>query len=337
MAEPRRTAAREAFVASAGWDGARHLPLDGDASMRRYIRLIGPKDRRAMLMDAPPELGEDTRPFLAVTELLHAAGLSAPQVLAADPVQGFLLLEDLGDALYVREATTPARERLLYEAAVDVLAQLHRNPPAGQQRLGPYDAATYATEAALFVEWYVAGGRPEPPSADLRAEYLGHIAEATAKLAPSVLVLRDYHAENLLWLAERRGLARVGLLDYQDALIGHPAYDLVSLLEDARRDTTPELREAMQRHYLETTGAASEPFLAAYAALGAQRNLKILGIFARLARRDGKRAYLAHLPRVWQHLMRDLEHPELTALRAFVARWAPIPDAALCARLEAAS
>ncbi len=172
----------------------------------------------------------------------------------------------------------------------------------------------------------------------MAADYAGLVAEAVAPVAAArdVLVLRDYHAENLLWLPDRAGDARVGLLDYQDALAGHAAYDLVSLLEDARRDTTAELRAAMVAGISPPDpNSTPTPSAPAYAILGAQRNLKIIGIFARLARRDGKPRYLGLIPRVWRHLQRDLDHPSLARLGAWIARHAPAPEPAVLARAGA--
>ncbi len=195
-----------------------------------------------------------------------------------------------------------------------------------------------AREAALVREWWLPAATGAAPSPELAAEFDGLVAQATATVEPvrEVLVLRDYHGDNLIWLPERAGVARIGLLDYQDALAGHAAYDLMSLLEDARRDTSLELREAMIARYLgrrpELDGAA---FRAAYAALGAQRNLKIVGIFARLAIRDGKPRYLDLIPRVWGHLMRDLADPALAPLAGWVARHLPPPEPATLARVAA--
>ncbi|MEO0999021.1 MAG: phosphotransferase [Pseudomonadota bacterium] len=345
-AATNRAEALSAFLAAAGWGAAERRPLAGDASNRRYERVRRADGFAAVLMDAPPEKGEIPAAFLAMTGWLRGLGFSAPEVIAADPSGGFALLEDLGDALYARVvAETPALETPAYAAAVDLLARLHAHPPpatlpvedAAPHRPGTYDDAAYAAEASLFPDWYMPGatGAVAPP--DLRAEILGLVGEACAGLAPEVMALRDYHAENLIWLPERAGTARVGLLDYQDALAGHRAYDLVSLLEDARRDTSAALRDAMLARYIAAAEVDAEAFSVAYAALGAQRNLKILGIFARLAQRDGKPAYLAHMPRVWDHLMRDLAAPAppLRALAALIARHVPPPDATARARLAA--
>ncbi|MSU89434.1 phosphotransferase [Rhodobacteraceae bacterium 2CG4] len=333
-----RAALIDAFLAGGPGAGARRAHLAGDASNRRYERLLPEGAAPLVLMDAPPEKGEDVRPFVDVTARLRRIGLSAPEIRAQDPRAGLLLLEDLGDALYARVLEgRPDDEAMLYAAAVDLLAALHRLPQAAEG-LPPYDAAVYRRESALATDWYLPAATGRATAAPLRAAYLDLIEAACAPHAvrPPVCVLRDYHAENLVWLPERAGDARVGLLDYQDALAGHPAYDLVSLLEDARRDTSEALRQAMIARYLAASDTAPEAFRAAYAALGAQRNLKIVGIFARLWLRDGKPQYLSLIPRVWAHVQRDLGHPDLAALRAFVAAHLPPPTAEVLARLRAA-
>lgn len=347
-----RGAARRGFIAQAGWEAAAVAPLDGDASNRRYFRLTHPRLGAAMLMDAPPELGEDVRPFAAVTGLLRGWGFGAPEVLAADLDAGFLLLEDLGDALFARVvARDAAAEPTLYEAAVDLLAALAERPApplaAGYGAVAPirpYDRAALFREADLLPLWYAPSAPGDAEAADWTAAFRERLAEAVAPVAEArgVLVLRDYHAENLIWQGDARGGAqgrdRVRLLDYQDALRGHGAYDLVSLLEDARRDVPPALAEAMIARYLDRTGLAgadAEAFRIAYATLGAQRNLKIVGIFARLALRDGKPRYLDLIPRVWGLLMRDLAHPALASLREAVLALAPAPEPAVLDALRA--
>lgn len=324
------------FLAAAGWGDARQDPLAGDASNRKYLRLTRNGGKTAVLMDADPALGEDVEPFARIAAHLSGLGLSAPGVIAADLPAGFLLLEDLGDDLFGRVCTRdPGSETGLYEAAVDLLVWLGTAPlPDG---LRPYDTDVLQREAALLTDWYMPGAGVTL-SDPARADYLARVAAATAPFAaPQVLVLRDYHADNLVWLPSRAGIARVGLLDFQDALAGHPAYDLVSLLEDARRDTPAELREEMMERFAVATGVAKAEVIAACSALGAQRNLKIVGIFARLALRDGKPGYLGLIPRVWVHLMRDLSHPGLGALADWVHANVPEPTPAVLAKIAEGS
>jgi aminoglycoside/choline kinase family phosphotransferase len=291
-------------------------------------------------MDVPPDSGLVVGPFLAVDAWLRGAGLSAPAVLAADEVRGLVLLEDLGDDLFARLcAAAPGREAGLYAAAVDLLADLQRlPPPAGTWTPPPYDLAFLLREARLALEWYLPAATGAAAPAGLAAEFEALAAAAFAPVAtPAVAVYRDFHAENLIWLPGRAGHARVGLLDFQDMLVGHPAYDLVSLLEDARRDVAPALRAAMLARYRARSGAEAEALDAAAHVLSAQRNLKIVGLFARLARRDGKPRYLHHLPRVWGYLADDLKHPALGPLARLVERHLPPPEPTVVARIGAAA
>ncbi|MFU1478367.1 aminoglycoside phosphotransferase family protein [Roseovarius sp. C7] len=218
----------------------------------------------------------------------------------------------------------PEIENSLYSAATDVLLALHQHPPPAD--LASYDVPLMADMAALAHDWYASGlGRD---TAAARTRLHGAMRDALTPLQglDEVLIQRDYHAENLLWMPERDGLARVGLLDFQDAMRGHRAYDLVSLLQDARRDVSPETEAAMIARYLDGWDGDRDAFTAAYRALGAQRNLRIIGVFARLCLRDGKPHYLDFLPRVWGYLMRDLDTPALTALREAVTDILPPPD-----------
>lgn len=309
-----RAEAAEAFLKDAGWGAAVRGPLAGDASNRRYERLWR-QGQTAVLMDADPAKGEDVRPFVAIARHLSSLGLSAPAILAEDAAGGFLLLEDLGDALFARVVRDdPGQEEPLYLAAAEVLAALHAAPaPDG---LAPY-RPQMPELAALAVDWYAAGARTLVADG-ARAALAEALAEALDRLAPvtrPVLVQRDYHAENLIWLPDRSGPARVGLLDFQDARAGHPAYDLVSIVEDARRDVSPAVRAACVRRYLDLTGGTEEALDAAMAALGAQRNLRILGVFARLSMHYGKPGYVDLIPRVWAHLQGDLAHPGLAQVR----------------------
>lgn len=329
-----RGTAMLAFIAGTAWAGADRAPLAGDASNRRYLRLRRPMTgETSVLMDAPPDKGEDVHPFIRIAEHLAAIGLSAPRILARDAQQGFLILEDLGDALFARVIPqSPDLERPLYAAATDLLAELHRHaPPPG---LRPYSAELMAELAALAFDWYLTGttGANRPVRDRFHAALCATL-DSHARPA-DVLIQRDYHAENLLWLPERTGIARVGLLDFQDAMIGHRAYDLVSVLQDARRDVSPALETAMLTRYIAATGVAAEGFAAAYHCLGAQRNLRILGVFARLCLRDGKRHYVDLIPRVWAHLERDLAHPAMRPVARILRGVLPEPRPDILQRLK---
>ncbi len=312
------------FLAAAGWGNAARRALANDASFRRYERLAdGP--RRAILMDAPPPR-ENVRRFLAIAEILQSLGLSAPEILAADCTAGLLLLEDFGDTTYTSAlATDPGREATLYARAVDVLIDLHRRfePTAA---VPPYDSARLLGEANLLVDWYLPALRGTATAESLRGEYEGLWRDAFARLAPlrQTLVLRDYHVDNLMWLRDRDGVRACGLLDFQDAVIGSLAYDLVSLLEDARRTVPADLARCLRRRYIDAFPEIDrDAFDHAYALYGAQRSAKILGIFTRLDRRDGKPGYLGHIPRVWRWLEGDLRHPALGDIRAWFDRELP--------------
>ncbi len=318
MTAPTPDGAAAAFLEGHGWAGAERLALGGDASFRRYERVVA-GGRRAVLMLAPPDK-EDVRPFVAVARHLLDRGFSPPAVLAADEDAGLVLLEDLGDDLYTRVLAAGGDEEGMYAAAVDVLLALHHGPPSGLE-VPPYDDARLHAEADLLVEWHVPALTGAPASAAVRAAYTAawNAVLPLARAAPETLVLRDYHADNLVWLPGRAGVRRVGLLDFQDAVLGPPAYDLVSLLEDARRDIAAPTREAMLARYLAgRPDLDRDAFAAAYAVLGAQRNCKIVGIFTRLLRRDGKPAYLDYLPRVWGHLAHDLAHPALAPVKSWL-------------------
>jgi len=307
---PPETAAE--FLASHGWTNAEILPLAGDASFRRYFRILA-GERRAVLMDAPPPQ-EDVRPFVAVAGWLEQIGLVAPKILAADLDRGLLLLDDLGDAR-MREAldAEPEAERELYETAVDVLVHLHRQPP--MDGLPKHGLAEWLTEVQLFPDWYApAVGLEGFDQAGWEQAWRAVLEPVAGDGLAPVTVLRDYHAENVMLVDGRGGIGRFGLLDFQDALAGHPAYDLVSVLEDARRDVPPELEREMIDRYRDCT-TADDRFERAYWALAAQRNTRILGVFCRLWKRDGKDRYKQFQPRMWGLLERDLDHPGLEPLR----------------------
>lgn len=292
--------------------------------------------RRALGYNAVARLaGADCRRFSAVSDFLRARGLAAPEILAADYPRGWLVLEDLGDALFSDVLAEGGPEEELYNAAVEILARLHRE--TAPDHLAPglplfaYDEVALIAETDLMLEWFfpLALGRKAS-----EAEYREHRAlwrKALDAIAGGtrVFIHRDYHAQNLLWLPDRKDLARVGVIDFQDAVAGSRAYDLISLTEDARRDVSPELGEIAVRHYLATMRDQGTPldeaqFRAEMAVMAAQRNTKIVGIFARLYLRDAKARYLSLLPRVWGHLARDLEHRGLADLRAWYDRVIPV-------------
>ncbi|MBD3665210.1 aminoglycoside phosphotransferase family protein [Sulfitobacter aestuariivivens] len=318
-----RPARLQAFIAQSGWSDSTRTLVAGDASNRRYDRLQKPDGSSAILMDAPPDKGENTQTFVRVAQYLTSIGLSAPKIYHEDPVKGFLLIEDLGtDRFAERIADNPSQEHPLYTAAIDALITLQRAEPISLEICG---AAWLADAVMLAFDWYA-------DSADAKTKdtfYKAFCSLArTLEDDRTVVILRDFHAENLLWLPAREEAARVGLLDFQDALLGHPAYDLVSILQDARRDVSPETEAAMITCYLDQTGLHPDRFRAAYALLGFQRNLRILGIFARLCLRDGKARYVAMIPRVHGYVMRNLEHPKLSELRSILSPHLPAPTEA---------
>ncbi len=309
-----------AFLAANGWAGAEIVPLAGDASFRRYFRVMR-EGRTAVLMDAPPE-HEDVAPFLGVAAHLSALGLSAPQSYGVDREGGLLLLEDFGDRLVgPLLRNDQADERSIYRDAITLLVRLAEQPvPHG---MPAYDATAMLREVALFPDWYAPALGLEV-GVDGWTRAWAAVLPAVLDPQPPVLVLRDFHVDNII-LLDREGLNRLGLLDFQDALAGHPAYDLVSLLQDARRDVSPVLEAEMLAAYADEAGIADiERFRGAYEILGAQRNTKILGIFTRLWKRDGKRTYLAHQPRVWAYLERNLRHPALAPVAEWFAANVPV-------------
>ena len=318
-----RLALADQFLQQAGWGDAQRNFLAGDASDRSYDRLRR-GDQTAVLMDSPPGKADDPADFLAIAAHLSGLGLSAPKCLAQNLSTGFLLLEDLGDGVFARLLQQDVKlENSLYSVATSVLGHLQAAPPP--TGLADLSAQDWAEAACFALDWYrfaVTGDRVET------RDFVAALSEAMILYAdgPRVLILRDFHAENLLWLPDRPGLARVGLLDFQLAQLGQPGYDLVSLLQDARRNVSRETETAMQRQFLQQTGGSEESFRPSYATLGAQRALRILGIFARLCLQGGKPGYLALLPRVWGQLQRNLTAPELAPLAAICAKLLPPPS-----------
>ena len=310
-----RNATIEEFLQVNGQGRALRQALAGDASVRRYERLVDGMVP-AILMDCPPDR-LDVGPFLRIATWLRQAGFSAPLIFAADEGAGLVLMEDLGDDLFSRVCRLPDEygvdEAELYAAAVDVLVALQALDPLPE--LPAYDDEKMLEEAGRFTRWYA------PDLSDgAKADYLDIWRELlpAARVGDDALVYVDYHADNLLWLLKRGGPAKIGLLDFQDGRVGPPAYDLVSLLEDARRDVSPGLAEVMIERYLQArSDLDAEAFRRSYAVLGAQRNCKILGLFSRLATLEDKTQYLALQNRVRAHLQNDLAHPSLAALAAW--------------------
>lgn len=333
------------------WQTATARYLQGDASARAYARLTQPGSQHAhaILMDSPRQpdgppirnglpysriahLAEDVRPFVAIADALRAGGLSVPEIYAADLERGLLLIEDFGDRVFGRELEAGHPQEPLWRVATDALLALRHVPlpptsplPGGSTYSLPrQDKGALQIESELLIDWYYPALLGLPLPAEARAEFIALWATIFDRLLalPAGWVLRDYHSPNLMWLPDRRGAARTGIIDFQDALAGPPAYDLVSLLQDARVDVPVAIETRLFDHYCASAGDTDASFdkgafRFAYAALGAQRSTKILGIFARLANRDGKPAYLRHIPRIWGYLDRDLGHPELAALQSW--------------------
>ncbi len=347
------------FLRDAGWGAAVVTPLPGDASTRRYARLSlgraqgdadgpaagrGNPDRaagcqrgrtpRPGLQCGGAAGGGGLRPLRGASAWLRGHGLAAPEIHAADCANGFVILEDLGDALFAEVLADGGDEQALYEAAVEVLAKIHaHDAPAAlsaDKPLFAYDITALIAETDLLTEWFLplALGRAATAEEITEHRALWQAALATIGGSRRVFVHRDYHAQNLLWLPERAGIARVGLIDFQDAVAGSAAYDLISLVEDARRDVSLVTAEAATAHYLAAMAKQGTPldeteFRREMAVMAAQRNAKIVGIFARLYKRDGKPRYLAYLPRVWGYLERDLAHPTLSDMRTWYDRVIP--------------
>ena len=325
MSKPERDQRIAAFLAVHGWDRAERRPLAGDASFRRYERLLL-NGRPMVLMDAPPPQ-ENVRPFIAIARILADVGLAVPLIHAADEEAGLLLLEDFGDDTYTRLLARGEPERRLYELAVDLLIALHRGVTAESLAQVPrFDMARALRDVGLLLDWYWPAIRGKEAPAKTRAEFEAAWREALAlwRRVPESLVLFDYHVDNLMLLRGRKGIDAIGLLDFQDAMRGPRPFDLVSLIDDARRDVPADLAGDLHRRYLaafpELDVAAFE---AAYAACGAERHTRILGTFTRLSWRDGKHGYLAFMPRVWRQLEARLAHPALAPVAQWFQRYLP--------------
>jgi N-acetylmuramate 1-kinase len=342
------------FLDEAGYGTAQRQRMQGDASTRIFERLIK-NDHAAVFMNAPPKpdgppvrdgkpysaiahLAEDTIPYVALANGLRERNLSAPAILHGDPARGLIVMEDLGeDRVVSGDPPEPIAER--YEAALDVLISLHRRKlpeklpvaPELNYRMQRYDFEAFLIEAELLLDWYI--GKNKAPSAEARKNFVALWRDALtpALNGPTTWVLRDFHSPNLLWLADRDDITRIGILDFQDALIGPPAYDVASLLQDARVDIPEDMEVALLSRYVrarlnDNVNFDTAEFTRLYSTLAAQRATKILGIFARLNARDGKPQYLRHIPRIWGYLQRSLSHPALAPLKAWYDANVPPPD-----------
>jgi len=349
-----RLQALRQFLDEAGYAEATRRRMAGDASIRSYARLIvnggvfilmnsprrpdGPPIYDGKSYSAAVHLAEDVKPFVAIDQGLRARGFSAPSIHHADLEAGFLITEDFGSSAFVEgDPPQPIRER--YEAATDLLATLHRKclpeilplTSHADYRVPAFDVDALLVELGLMLEWYLPD-RGITPSDDLRNEFVSMWRDLLqqAATAARTWVLRDYHSPNLIWLGERSGIARVGIIDFQDAVLGPVAYDVVSLLQDARIDVPEAIELALLTRYIKARHAADDAFdpagfAANYALMSAQRNTRLLGTFARLNRRDGKPQYLRHQPRIWTYLSRSLAHPTLSRVRAWYDANIPPP------------
>jgi N-acetylmuramate 1-kinase len=343
------------FLEGAGYDEAKRVCMAGDASIRSYARLIrddgvfilmnmpkrpdGPAIYDGKSYSAAVHLAEDVKPFVAIANGLRAQSLSAPAIHHADLDAGFLITEDFGSAVVI-EGNPPAPIAERYEAATDMLAALHRESlpdtlplaPNVTYTIPPFDTDAMLVEIGLMPEWYLPD-RGGELSADLRAQFVTmwrKLLDSKAAGAVKTWVLRDFHSPNIIWLGAREGIKRIGIIDFQDTVLGHGAYDLVSLLQDARIDVPEQLELALLTRYIKARRTDDANFNAAgfaelYAIMSAQRNTRLLGTFARLNRRDGKPQYLRHQPRIWTYLNRSLVHPALADFRQWYAANVPPP------------
>lgn len=314
----------EGFLQGAGWGEAERRPVTGDASFRRYERLTRGGET-AILMDAPPP--ENVRPFIAVARLLRGAGFAVPAIRSADEAAGLLLLEDFGDDTYTRLLMRGESETHLYELATDLLIALRRRLPIERLSALPlFDEAKTIEGLNRFIEWYWPAVQAAPVPAEAVQSFFAAWRQVLPlwERVPAGLVHYDYHVDNLILLAGRSGIDAVGLLDFQDAVRGPCCFDLVSLIDDARRDVSPALGARLVERYLAAFPELDrEGFAAAYALSGAQRDTRLLGNFARLLKRDGKPGYLVHVPRVWRQLEAQLAHPALAPVADWFDRHLP--------------
>ncbi len=320
------------FLNGSEWATVPQTALAGDASGRRYFRLIAPNGKSAVLMDAPPALCGSQASFVRIAAHLQSIGLSAPYIYQADLETGLLLIQDFGDRVFTSEAERSVEvEKTLYSTACDVLIQLNQPALDGLPEASP---AHLADQVMLAFSHYGPGGSNLAERQMFKETFQDFLEQAIR--GEKVMVLRDYFAGNLVWRPDQVGLARAGILDFQDALAGHPAYDLVSLLQDARRDLQPGLETAMIKRYISATEVEPVGFQLAYHAIAVQRHLRILGVFARLSLEMGKPRYLAFIPRTWAHLQSALAHPGLAPVAEQLQPLLPSPSPEHLAALRGA-
>lgn len=320
MVQPANSIA--VFLRDHGYNPQERIPLPGDASARRYSRLVG---HGLLLMEDCPG-APDLHHFVVISAYLTALGLSAPRIHAVDYATGLALIEDFGEQTFTRLLAAGQEEAPLYKLAVEALVRLHVQGQAARPALPGYDEERLIEELEMFTDWYVPQCAPHQDAIAFKTAFLGLWQQAFARIAQvrDVLVLRDYHVDNLMVVAGRQGAARCGLLDFQDGVFGAAAYDLVSLTQDARRDLANGLESELVDHYLACRPALERgAFMADYWLLAAHRHTKILGNFERLSKRDGKHQYLAFIPRVQRQLARALRHAGLVEINALMQRDLP--------------
>ena len=333
--KPEREALINNFLSESFWKDARKTNIASDASRRSYFRLTLGKGRTSIFMDAPPEFGEDVTKFLKVRDYLDAKGLSVPKVYDKDTKNGFLILEDFGDNLFTKFLlNSPHSEPHCYINATKNLVKLYHS--GADKDADIYDSSAMRNATLLSLDWYVKYGMDTVKCSEFQNSLKLLMDDALSKIInePMIMVHRDFHAENLIWLNERNGFKRVGILDFQDMMLGHPAYDLASLLNDIRRNVKNKVRQECLNYYTQNTGLNKDTFFRAFCICSAQRNLRVLGVFTRLSVRDKKKNYLNFLPAIWENLLRDLKHPALKDLETFVKSSFNAPDHTVITRIR---
>lgn len=343
LARIRRSLAIRTFLDEAGYRNATRRHLTGDASVRAYEH-IHTGDKRLVLMDSPrhtpgpilahgkyyqqiAHIAEDVRPFIAIARSLVEKGLRAPAIYETDIEQGILLIEDLGSAGVLDDDGVPIAER--YRESAACLARMHAQPfqrdlPVAEgiiHHVPDFDRDAMQIEVSLLTDWYLPWKRGTPASDAERRDYIA-IWDAlieSLSAAEHNLLLRDFHSPNIIWRPEASGTDRVGIIDFQDAMIGPSAYDVASLVQDARVDMPEGVADDVLDHYLTLRGKDAgfdrARFLRDWHVMAAQRNCKLVGLWVRLMQRDGKPAYMRHMPRSLRNLERALSHPDLAPLR----------------------